>query len=378
MARWIAQALGWAALAAGWMLIWRGQGGLGAALVAVFAVIRLALAGRRWAESRAAAGQAPSQPPARLAPPVADHPRAAPAPAGHADARHDRRADTPPRWRQLAWVCYGNAFLKGHAALDDWYRHGLLSQSVALFRDAGSRELLAGDGFEWLCWLRQRGALQLSLDGTALELGAEGIGDWEAQAIVCHFPDRREWWCLGVETSLAGQEGGAMSWEQASQAYPLRMAGDWRPDLDAWWRVASEPGQAAPGPVDWIRERRTVEQALREAGFGYVPDEEAAAPYEPFFWGLAHDEPEWARFPVLPDDDALPVAHHLLRRLMHRQAWWSNEMQPKNEHGLFAMALGDARALEELDAYGALLSRLIGRVQVLAGAETRWRPRKPG
>jgi hypothetical protein len=379
--RWI-RGLSWLLLAAGWWLVWRGQGALGCALVALFAVIRF-LAARRSSVPVPAApipeAVATASPPtdAAFANPFdpwqegnfAETPET-PLPPVIEDT--DERSTRPERWRRLVWVSYGNAFLHGKFDLEQWFRHCLARQAVCTFRDGADRGLIAGDGFEWLSDLRQRGALRLSLDVDESTPEPDGVTHWDSQAVTCHFPDHRERWCMGEETSLAARQAEAMTWEQRAKAYPIAHRGNYLPDLDAYWRTAILPGAEPETPIDWSRERAAVERALLQAGIAAVSHEPG-----PFFVGRYDSDPAWSHFPVLPDDPALSIPHRLLKELLSRKGRWENDTNPKNEGSLYAMSQGNAEATQAIENQGALLSALIGRIQRLAGSETRWKPRPP-
>jgi hypothetical protein len=380
--RWVRaiRALGWLAMIAGWVLVWRGHGAWGCVLVALFAVIRLMTA-RPSATPVKAVSPAPE---VFAAAASAAHPfdpwqddkdESPPSPvAAPMPEDADRHSDSASRWRRLVWLSYGNAFLHGHADLDDWYRHSLTWKAVCSFRDGTDRRLIASDGFEWLSGLRQRGALRLSLDVAGAAPALDGIERWDSQTLTCHFADRRERWRMGEESSEALRQAEAMPWEQRQQAFPMWGRGSYLPDVDAYLRIEVLQGTEPEVPIDWRQAHKAVEAALRQAGpLGY---EHAMGTADAglFYRDVHGEDPAWSRFPVLPDDPALFMPHRLLNDLLRRKSAWDNATHPKNEGSLYAMA-GTDEALREIEAHGELLSALIGRVQRLAGSETRWKPR---
>jgi hypothetical protein len=365
--------IGWLALVAGWWLVWRGHGALGCALVALFAAIRLLAARKRPAPLPAVVAAAASAHP--FDPWQEGDADEAPAPvladtAVIEDA--DDRSTQPERWRRLAWVSYGNAFLQGHFDLEKWYRHHLTWEAVCTFRDGADRSLIAADGFEWLSDIRLRGARRISLDIDDSTPALDGVTHWDKQAITCHFASHRERWRMGEETSQAARQAEEMTWEARAKAYPIAQRGNYLPKLDAYWRTAILPGTEAESAIDWSRERAAVERALLQADVTAVGHEPG-----PFYVRAYDSDPEWSRFPVLPDDPALSIPHRLLKELVRRKGRWDNDTHPKNEGSLYAMSQGNAEAQQAMENQGTLLTALIGRIQRLAGSETRWKPRPP-
>jgi hypothetical protein len=382
--RWI-RAIGWLALIAGWLLLWRGHHTPGYFALALFVLIRL-MPWRKSAAPQQTAG------PAADAAPVVDHipqvlghvpevlahvpqaldtPETALEPAIPPIAEHpDPDSYQPARWRQLVWVSYGNAFLQGNLQMEDWYRHSVTWEAVCHFRDGADRRLVARDGFEWLCALRQRGVLRLSLDIDETDPALAGIDEWDGQAITCHFADHRERWRMGEEIGETAQQAGALSWEQRQQAFPLWNRGGWLPLIDAYWRVAVLPDTVAEVPIDWSRELAAIQRELQ----GTTP-----VAYEPgpYYKHSRVDNPAWSRFPILPNDPALLIPHRLLAELVRRKEVWDNDTHPKNEGSVYALAQDNPATRRAIENYGELLLALIGRVQRLAGSETRWKPQPP-
>lgn len=54
-------------------------------------------------------------------------------------------ADEKPRWRQLSWVTYGNAYLNGYAPFSSWHGIESFEDTAAEFRLIDGT-LIAGDG----------------------------------------------------------------------------------------------------------------------------------------------------------------------------------------------------------------------------------------
>ncbi|WP_444847126.1 hypothetical protein [Duganella caerulea] len=240
--------------------------------------------------------------------------------------------------RQMALVSYGTQFLRGHAELEDWYRHGIFFGARLQFRTPDGNALLADDFTWWLGILRQSGALRLSLHLPA-EFGIDTertiLGSGYALAV--HFADRHEIWIVGRERA-AWHEHPLLPDDGHYPAFPN--AAHWGGELDSYWRVAERPGTLEVPDTNWKQLAAAISADLD------LRAPSSLVPAGPLF--LPGGEPaSWEKLPLFARSAAAAPAHHLLATLYAEQAKLSNEMNPKNENSAFQhMDEADAVALE--------------------------------
>lgn len=259
------------------------------------------------------------------------------------------------RWRRLVWITYGNAYLRGRAGFDEWKQHRLLWDSVALFRDAATRQLIAEDGFEWLWLLKTQGAQYLSLATPQNTPVLDGMLDVDSQLVHCHYADRIETWAAGREASTALRQ---FHQSHDSEAF----FGKHIPDIDAYFLVATERHPAKRAPVelpDW--KKLQAEFAKTFGGAGTQARRLQPNNKSPWFYAEYFAETAWANLPTLPADNSLLGAHRLLEHLLVLRHQFDNDTHPKNEGNLYAFA--SAEAAEQLDQYAQSLDHWLDRLQ---------------
>lgn len=262
--------------------------------------------------------------------------------------------------RQVALVGYGTQFLRGHAALEDWYRHGIFFGTRLQFREPADNALLADDFTLWLGILRESGATRLSLHlCSQFGLATERVTRGGQYAIAVHYADRHEIWIVGEERAawlahpLLPGEAGFPTFPDATH---------WGGELDSYWRIAERPGALDVPDTNWKQLAAAIAADLQI----HVPS--SLVPAGPFV--LSGREPEsWATFPLFPKSSVAAPAHHLLATLDWEQARYSNEMNPKNEGGAYKH-LDDEGAVN-MENWGRRLDSWLIEAQLRCANECR-------
>lgn len=226
----------------------------------------------------------------------------------------------------MALVSYGTRFLRGHLALEDWYRHGVFFGARLQFRAPDGNALLADDFTWWLGILRQSGAARLSLHlSSAFGLDAQRATRGGAYAVAVHFADRHEIWIVGEERA-AWLEHPLLPDDGHYPAFPDATC--WGGELDSYWRIAERPGALEVPETGWKQLAAAIAADLDIR----VPS--SLVPAGPLF--VPGGEPEsWAKLPLFARSAAAAPAHHLLGTLYAERARLSNEMNPKNENSAY-------------------------------------------
>lgn len=335
-------------MALGWILILKGYALPGVCALAAFAALQIVQHRRRTALQEQPAGVAAC--PGETAPmsPRATVPTAA----------RITRSQPESRWRRLVLASYGNAWLQGNIALEDWYRHRALWDAACLFRDNGDGRLLASNSLAWLQWIRARGATRISLYMTDELPAAAHVDQWDRQAMRVDFPGCHEIW-------MAGRESAAC--EASADPYTGYLA--YEPEIDAYWRIRTGNGSNPPVQADWQQMRNQIQETLKTCRiFGIDPDlsEPGFTPLNTYF---AHC-PDWADLPLLPADETLAIPHELLRDLCRIRSGLESFCHPKNDASPYQSYSADDQ--KRLNDFRATLDRMIEGVQCAAGSEIRW------
>ncbi|RFP13464.1 hypothetical protein D0T25_28405 [Duganella sp. BJB488] len=262
--------------------------------------------------------------------------------------------------RQVALVSYGTQFLRGHAELEDWYRHGIFFGARLQFRTPDGNALLADDFTWWLGILRRCGALRLSLHLPAeFSLDTERTILGGGYAVAVHFADRHEIWIVGRERA-AWHAHPLLPDDGRHPAFPN--AAHWGGELDNYWRVAERPGALEVPDTDWKQLAAAISADLDIR----VPS--SLVPAGPLF--LPGGEPaSWEKLPLFARSAAAAPAHHLLATLYAEQARLANEMNPKNENSAY-QHMDEAGAVA-LENWGRRLDSWIIEAELRCANECR-------
>jgi hypothetical protein len=239
--------------------------------------------------------------------------------------------------RQVALVSYGNKYLRDELTLDAFFRHGIFFGQRLQFRALDGNGLMADDFTLWLAILRGMGARRLSLHRAAeFNGGAELV-------LAVHFADHVQLWDCGQEPAAWWShprlpEGG---YQYASDCPPAAAYGG---AIDSYWCARRIEGQLAVPDTDW--------KALAAAIRADLQMTLATSTSKPFC-ANRHDVPDWANFPLIPYNSAMPLPHQLLAMLSAGQAQFANDANCKNENSYF-YHLGE-QAQEEQLAWGRRL-----------------------
>lgn len=277
--------------------------------------------------------------------------------------------NAPLRWRRLAWVTYGNAYLQRRAPFGLWQGHGLFREACTVFRRLDSRELIAEDGFEWLWLQRANGARRLSLLASHQIAEHGAIHSWDSQVVCCHFADRIDIWALGHETSTASRQ--AMADPTSDCQF-----GRHGPDTDAYFLIESrESIDSAPvaTPVNWKKVRSQFHAELAafpNIGFGSALKRRLDVENPWFKASRGGGYPEWANLPTLPADGTRHIPHSLLNAVCGLRGWMDNATHPKNEGNIYFMSSDEE--LVSIRAFDAWIDRKTEELQCLCASDPGW------
>jgi hypothetical protein len=232
--------------------------------------------------------------------------------------------------RQVALVSYGNKYLRDEVTLEAFFRHGIFFGQRLQFR-APDGKLLADDFTLWLAILRGQGARRLSLHRAAeFDGGAE-------LALAVHCADHVQVWHCGQEPAAWWRhpqlpEG---DYQYGSDCPPAAGYGG---AIDSYRCAQRIEGQLALPDTDW----KALAAAIR-ADLQMTLTTSTGKPY----CANRHDVPDWANFPLIPYNSAMPLPHQLLAMLSAAQSQFANDANCKNENSYF-YHLGEQAQQEQL------------------------------
>lgn len=269
-------------------------------------------------------------------------------------------ADEKPRWRQLSWVTYGNAYLNGYAPFASW--HGLESfeDTAAEFRLIDGT-LIAEDGFEWLWWLRQSGVQRLSIECWTELREAGRFSKPDSLVIVSHHLDRDDIWVRVYESSAADVLARELGSYEICFGRSFRIA-------DRYVHVASRRKSFESPRTDWKRiddeVRRSFSQFKEMQSLMNGPDLSRAE-----WFGATWDSGK--QLPILPPTRSLWIVHKILFRICSIRGRLDSATHPKNESSIYYWPSPEVQ--NQLDDLSRTIEQQLERVLCLAGSETGWR-----
>jgi len=242
-------------------------------------------------------------------------------------------------WKQqLALVSYGNEYLTGQIAMQQWLQHQIFNLHQFSFRDLNTQHLLAQHFQVWLEALKKQGVQRISLHhSNILRQEQNPNANVEllsfAHFIVSHHDTHMTAWIFGQELA---------EWYNAeedfiipeSQCSAVRSMTYWRFELNH--KLTKQIKQDLTQP-NWDEIQSFTKAELFQ--HHYAQDFKYDSKDERFYYGYSiteqHSTNTIAPLPLLPSHIPAPYAHAMLYQLEDLSTFIEQKINhPYDEHGV--------------------------------------------
>lgn len=242
-------------------------------------------------------------------------------------------------WKQqLALVSYGNEYLSGQIAMQQWQQHQIFNLHQFTFRDLSTQHLLAQHFQVWLEGLKKQGVQRISLHHCNLlrqeqnpNANVELLSF--AHFIVSHQGAQMTAWIFGQELAEWYTAEDDFVIPEAQRSLTRNMS-YWRFELNS--KISKQIKQDLVKP-DWDEIHHYTDAELFQhhyaQGFEYQPKAET------FYYGTTPEQVSsntaYAPLPLLPSHIAAPYAHEMLYQLEDLSEFIQKRInQPYDEQGV--------------------------------------------
>lgn len=246
-------------------------------------------------------------------------------------------------WKQqLTLVSYGNEYLSGQIAMQQWQQHQIFNQHQFLFRDLGTQHLLAQHFQVWIEGLKKQGVQRISLHhSNLLQQEQNPNANVEllsfAHFIVSHHGNKMTAWIFGQELAewYSSDEDFAIPDTQRSQTRSMTY---WRFELNSKLCKLINQDLVKPNWDD-IQHYTDAELFDHHYAQGFIkPDTKNALYYgQPLDGQSIEDlnlQPS-GLLALLPSNIAAPYAHQTLYQLEALSQFIQNKINhPYREDGI--------------------------------------------